>query len=280
MNRLFSVGFLASLVIPLANPFLFSDRATLIRQITEVPPRYANKQLESSVLIGGVAPHHAPLTFPLIASFYSRLRGTRSDDPTFVIVGPDHYNKARQPIIISDRPFLTPYGALGIDFTLVKKLLAKRLVAIDNEPFIKEHAIQSQTAFIKRFFPRSKIVAVLYRANASASQAQKVGTFIAREKGKKAFLIASIDFSHYYPVEKARKLDEQSVQALARIDIDAIPFIEADSPAAIVTLLSYVAFFRGTAFINARIYNTADFSSNTKNTTGYITGFFGTPLTD
>ncbi|MBI4250500.1 AmmeMemoRadiSam system protein B [Candidatus Uhrbacteria bacterium] len=280
MNRFFSAGFLASLVIPLANPFLFSDRAALIRQITEMPPRYANKEIEPGMLVGGVAPHHAPLTFSLIASFYAQLREARSDDPTFVIVGPDHYNKARQPIIISDRPFLTPYGALGIDSALVRKLLAKRLVAIDNEPFGKEHAIHSQTAFIKRFFPRSKIVAVLYRANASASQAQKVGAFIAREKGKGVFLIASIDFSHYYPVEKARKLDEQSAQALASVDIDEISRIDADSPSAIVTLLSYVASFSGTAFINTRIYNTADFSSNTKNTTGYITGFFTTPLTD
>lgn len=272
MKRFLSIGILAAFLLPNTQPFLFSEQDALIKKIVSARPSYGSSIPHSTDIIGGVVPHHAVLTFPLIASLYAHMRSTRKGNPTFVILGPDHFNKAHSHIITTKNSFATSFGTLDSQASIIDALVTKRLATIDDKAFVKEHAIHSQTAFIKKYFPDADIVALLYRASAPLSQAKTLGAYLARQK-KDIIVIASVDFSHYHPARDARKIDMRSLQALRSIDAANLSLIDADSPGAIATLLTFLKSRKG-RMIDSHVYNTADFSPNSTNTTGYIIAMF------
>ncbi|MBI4272325.1 AmmeMemoRadiSam system protein B [Candidatus Uhrbacteria bacterium] len=269
--------FLLALAIPLSHPFLFTGDELLIKKIVLGPPIYQHSSPYPRDVYAGILPHHAPLTFPLIASFYRDLARSGAGIDTFVVLGPDHFNRASDEIVLSDRAFETPFGILRNDARLGKKIIAAHIGRIDRAPFEKEHAIHSHTAFIKKYFPRARIVPILFHASASLQSAEALGVLLSKNNKKKIFLVGSIDFSHYRKATDARPIDERSARLLRTLDERNVQFIDADSPAALAALLRFVRAVPGVQFLDSHVYNTADFSSNSLSTTGYIIGVFGRP---
>ena len=234
------------------------------------------EKLEFSDTFGGITSHHVPTAFPLLAEFYSRLKNTKHID-TFIVLGPDHWEKGRADVSISEADFITPFGKLSPDMDMIKKLEESRFVAHDEAPF-EDHSIHSQLLFIAKLFPDAKIVPIVFRSSTANEYAEKLGDLIASLSGPNTFVVGSVDFSHYLNEEQARPLDARSATILAGIDPRLAGLTRADSPASLTALVAAVKKMGATASvpIGSGSFNSADFSNVNDFTTGYVVQFFGT----
>ncbi|MDO8496518.1 MAG: AmmeMemoRadiSam system protein B [bacterium] len=234
------------------------------------------EKLDFSDTFGGITSHHVPTAFPLLAEFYSRLKNTKNID-TFVILGPDHWEKGRADVSISEADFVTPFGKLSPDMDRINKIEESRFVVHDETPF-EDHSIHSQLLFIAKLFPNAKIVPIVFRSSTANEYAEKLGDLIASLSGPNTFVVASVDFSHYLNEEQARPLDARSATILAGIDPRLAGLTRADSPASLTALVAAVKKMGATASIpiGDGSFNSADFSNVNDFTTGYVIQFFGT----
>src|SRR3989338_6443962 len=245
--------------------------------LEETVAKFQNaEKLDMGDVYGGITPHHVPTAFPLLAEFYSRLKKTKNID-TFVIFGPDHWEKGKGDISISEADFVTPFGKLAPELAMRKKLEESRFVIHDEAPF-GDHSIQAQLLFIAKLFPDAKVVPIVFRSSTANETAEKLGDLIASLSGPNTFIVGSVDFSHYLNEEQARPLDARSATILAGIDPRLAGLTRADSPASLTALVAAVKKMGATASIpiGAGSFNSADFSNVNDFNTGYVVQFFGT----
>lgn len=246
-----------------------------ISQVEEsVKSADAGKNIGLDVVLGGVAPHHIPTTIPLLAEFYAQLKGAR-DVKTFVILGPDHIEKGKGGISVSEADFVTPFARLQPDLQMIKALRDAGFVTHDEAPFSGEHSMGAQVLLISKFFPNARIVPVVFRSSVSNVTARAFGDALADIAGEDAFVVASVDFSHYLSEAQARPVDLLSSDVLSGTTSQFGGLVEADSTQALSTLKAYLAARGANTNGSLRSFNTGDFGSNEQFTTGYTVGFWG-----
>ena len=246
------------------------DRVFIEQQIASVQ----DTEAVAIIPIAGVVPHHIPVSVPLLADFYVRLANVRPDIDTFVIFGPDHFEKGRSDVSISESSFETPFGLLFPDTDLIEKIEATNLVLHDEAPF-GDHSIHSQLLLIAKLFPHAKIVPITFRSSSTNDYAQLLGERIAELASDKTFFVASVDFSHYLHERQARPIDEQSAEYLRSLDPRMAGLVEADSPQSLVAAISAARAHGATTVQSLGVYNSADFTGRYDYTTGYVLQIIG-----
>ncbi|MEA1962675.1 MAG: AmmeMemoRadiSam system protein B, partial [Patescibacteria group bacterium] len=187
-------------------------------------------------IIGGIIPHHL-LAADLIAEFFSNFD---NDYETIILIGPNHFSAGKSKIISSARDWQTPYGILEYDNDVIGELLRFNEIKIEESIFEKEHAINSEVAFIKKTFPNSKFAPLVLRNNIDKKTAAELALYLAGiAKNKKILILGSVDFSHYKDNLTARKNDKISIEAIKTFNFNEIYNLDIDSPASIYTLLKF-----------------------------------------
>ncbi|MEI8229931.1 MAG: AmmeMemoRadiSam system protein B [Candidatus Peregrinibacteria bacterium] len=187
-------------------------------------------------IAGGIVSHHL-LVGNAFARFYQALR--TQTPSTVVIIGPNHFEQGKGAILTADGRYDTPYGSVPIDGALVQSLVASRLVSLDREPFIREHSISAEVAFIARTWPKATIVPIILKMNVTQEESEKLGSLLSTILPQDALVLASVDFSHYQPEIVADFHDQTSLAAIRSFDLPRVMKLEIDSPASIATLLTY-----------------------------------------
>ena len=229
--------------------------------------------LSTANVVAGVGPHHL-LAGDMIAEFYHNYAGLDFD--TVVLLGPNHFLAGRGQIITSDYDWQTPFGRLEVDKALLAKLQLRVGASIEPEVIAGDHAITSQTAFIKKTFPLAKFVPLLLSPENIPVAAENLAEalfILAREQ--KILLIASVDFSHYQDSQTAIQHDQASITTLQVGDLAQVYNLNIDSPPSIYTLLKYSQ-LQGKSFQLLNNSNSALLSgqADLKSTTSYVTGYF------
>jgi AmmeMemoRadiSam system protein B len=134
---------------------------------------------------------------------------------TFVIVGPNH-NGIGAGVATTEEDFETPFGIVSIDQDIVSKL--KGMVENDPVSHRFEHSIEVQLPFLQYIKHDIKIVPISmgfqdYETAVDTAKAIKKAT-----AGRDVCIIASTDFSHYIPAEKARQLDTKVIERILALD--------------------------------------------------------------
>jgi len=166
-------------------------------------------------IVGAVVPH-AGLVYsgPVAAHVYAAL--AKDGFPgTFVILGPNH-NGIGAGVATTDEDFETPFGLVKIDHEIVAKLKG----AVDNDPVSHrfEHSIEVQLPFLQYIDRDIRIVPIsmgFQDYETAVDTAKAVKKAIA---GRDVCIIASTDFSHYIPPEKARELDTKVIEKILALD--------------------------------------------------------------
>lgn len=175
----------------------------------------------------GILPHH--LIFPeLIAEYFERLAETR-DVETFFLIGPNHFASGRTPVHVSEYGFSTPSGVLEPDDEVVGRLLEESYISHEEVVFSYEHSISSLVPFIKRSFPDSRVVAVTLKYQYELDQFDEFIEVIGDQVGRDDFVLGSIDFSHYMPLDVASFHDDLSQEVIESFNYRSIDSLEIDS---------------------------------------------------
>lgn len=230
-------------------------------------------QLPKGVIpIAGITSHHLPTAEGFIASFYWELATVKPEARTFLVVGPDHFERCRNLASVSGRNFLTPFGLLENNQE-VTEALKNAGASEDNQCFENEHSIGVQASFIKKFFPKAKIAALVFSSAASADLAEKLANAV-KEKYPETIIIASIDFSHYQRTDVANKIDSGTEKQIQNLNVKNLELRQLDSPASLRFVINFTnamqASVKWLKHTNSFVY-----TGNPDNTTGYFNVIFG-----
>lgn len=220
----------------------------------------------------GITSHHLPTALTLIAEFYKTFSNSSGPRETFVIFGPDHYERCLAPISTVSTPFQTPFGPLYPDEEIQESLLDVG-VKIDPQCFLGEHSMGVQTLFIKYLFPNAKIVPLLFSATTEKWQIEKLVEILSAYKDEIS-IIASVDFSHYENYSNAEKIDQQSKKEILDVGGNSLTLRNTDSPASLQALLQYAKTIEDAKPIILDHKNSYDFTGQAENTTSYFNVIF------
>jgi AmmeMemoRadiSam system protein B len=169
-------------------------------------------------ITGLTVPHHL-LAADLVAEAFARV--STQDYHRIIILSPDHFAHSRTPFAVAWRNFETCLGPLQVDQAAVLRLLGNRQVSISNL-FSHEHGIQALLPFIAYYFPKAQIVALALRISATPGQWDSLAGSLAPLMDSHTLLIQSTDFSHYLPLEEARRKDQETLRVLSIDDPEGV----------------------------------------------------------
>ncbi|MDO8509929.1 MAG: AmmeMemoRadiSam system protein B [bacterium] len=204
--------------------------------------------------------------------------------PVVVVIGPNHRQVGASFLATSDWSWNTPYGQLNVDQDLLNKVTKDGLVSVDNSVLDGEHAVGVLTPFIKKTWPNTKLLPIVIKANKSEIALDKLAEKLKEILPKNSLVIASVDFSHYLPLEVANFHDELAVAVLERGQIERTQKLEVDSPNSLRVLMRYNSLLGAEKFNFVFHTNSADIMGQPAlaETTSHVMGYFtkGEPKRD
>lgn len=220
----------------------------------------------------GIISHHIEVVSHLIADFYNKLKCDSADRDTFVIIGPDHFERGQTSISTASLSYSTPFGILKTNQKIVNDL-TEAGINIDNQILAEEHAINSQAVFIKYLFPEAQIVAITFKAYTNEESLDDILEVLTDYKDK-ITLIASVDFSHYHPYAEAEIIDAESYQKIKSLKFDDLTLDRVDSPISIKLLQRFIDSQKLKDLVYIKQDNSYNITGREDNTTGYISALF------
>jgi AmmeMemoRadiSam system protein B len=172
----------------------------------------------------GTVSHHL-LAHEYIDSWFARLAQMR-DVSCFYILCPSHWGFSTEPYSLTNGSWASDFGLVHSDRKKARKLAKTLEVGFDNRVFDVEHGASTLMPYIKKYFPKAKVVVAAYESEAPVNVPK--GTKLADalenafdKKGKrKNFLLISTDFSHHGDLELTEKRDSNSLRYLTNpVDI-------------------------------------------------------------
>jgi len=276
------LGIGSILLGPIRNSALFDNRSKFIgtnfnefREIIENVAAEAeddyHDNFEGKHIQIGITSHHLPTAVSLISNFYTYLNHSQGPRDVFVVLGPDHFERGYNSVSTTFLPFVTSFGKLEVEDSIVNELL-ERGVGIDDEA-LADHSIEVQATFIKLFFPQARIVPLIFRANTDKQTIADIADVLSRYKSK-INVIASVDFSHYQSYKYARALDAESKKMISDFSFDGFTLEYVDSPPTMELVGKLIDSFEISKVNILNIANSYDFTGRADSTTGYINALF------
>ena len=170
-----------------------------------------------------IAPHAGYIfSGQICADAYSQVRNHAYD--TVVILGTNHTSPHFDKVsIYSGDGFKTPLGIAPVDKEVISALMrASKDCLLDTTVHDKEHSVEVQVPFVQVLFPQAKIVPIVI-GKPDISLCQRFGESLAGVlTGRRALIVASSDLSHYPSYADAVKVDAETLQAITKMDPDAL----------------------------------------------------------
>lgn len=133
---------------------------------------------------------------------------------TIIVLGPSH--RGSETCISLDN-WETPVGVMSSDLELLEAFK----IPIDSRAHSNEHSIEVQMPFIQYRCPKASIAPILmgYQDERSALSLSRNILSAIKKTGHEVKIVASSDFSHYVPKEKAIRDDGYAIQALQSLNV-------------------------------------------------------------
>ncbi len=271
-----------------AGLFYPADAAALSRMVgqflaadrTEPPP---------GELRALICPHAGyPFSGPIAATGFRLLAGRSYD--TVVVLGPAHYAALHAASVSDATAYRTPLGDVPVSpkaaalarfapFALEPSCRVERPEWADPRPRPAretagtwEHSVEVEIPFLQKALTGFQIVPVV----CGDFDEQKAARALARILDDRTLIVVSSDLSHYTPYATAQRLDRQTVDAIVRLDADAIGDSDACGHTPIRTLL-HLAKQQGWQARVLDLRNSGDTSGKKDSVVGYAAIAFYTP---
>ncbi|MGA7905497.1 MAG: AmmeMemoRadiSam system protein B [Terrimicrobiaceae bacterium] len=168
---------------------------------------------------GITVPHHL-VAADLIARGFRCASGGNYE--RIILLSPDHFRRSRLPFATARGTFETVFGDVACDGAAVASLLAACPKTADSALFAKEHGVHAVLPFVAKFFPKAKLVPIALRIDSKREDWLALVDALAPLVDSKTLVVQSTDFSHYLAHGKARRHDQQTLNALALGDPEAV----------------------------------------------------------
>ncbi len=182
-----------------SNPKALKERIKWCFLSSFGPHELPNQSLEN--YFAAVVPH-AGYTYsgPAAAYVYKEIGELKGID-TFVIIGTNHSGVGPSVSVFPGGKWKTPLGEIEVDNDFSKSIVAlSHFAKLDTSAHIHEHSVEVQLPFLQFLFKTFKIVPIVFRGNNTIKEANDLVDSIekaAKVLGRRIFVIASSDFTHY-----------------------------------------------------------------------------------
>ena len=159
----------------------------------------------------------AALAYALLTRGRGRIRRA-------VIIGPTHRVPVRGVAMCTAGAFETPLGTVKIDQDYERATLgdpAAPALIVNDPTHMQEHAVEVQVPFLLTVLGPDITIVPL---NAGDATPQEVGAVLrALWGGPETVIVISSDLSHYHPEPTGRRLDDQTIAAIASLQLPITP---------------------------------------------------------
>lgn len=172
-----------------------------------------NRPEKNLTTVWGTAVPHHQLAADVMAQTLFQLKDNNYEN--IYILSPDHFDRGRTQISITESPLKTATGTTRIsppDVSALKKMAN----AGSGDAFISfEHGVGTPIPFIVALWPNAQITPILIRSDAQKDDLDELITFLNEQSRKpQTLIVESSDFSHYLNAEQAHQKDLQTIAAL------------------------------------------------------------------
>lgn len=142
-----------------------------------------------------------------------------------VIFCPNHTGMGADAAVMTRGAWRMPWGEVPIDEEFAGRLLAASpLLAEDAAAHRREHSLEVQLPFLRRFLPSFRFVPVAL-SHLGLEECRSLGETVARAVAADpvpTLLIASSDMTHYEPDAAARRKDQRAIARILAVDPEGL----------------------------------------------------------
>lgn len=175
----------------------------------------ANSQTPSPKAL--IVPHAGYIySGPVAASAYAVLAPLRATIRRVVLLGPAHRAAVRGLSLPGVDAFSTPLGVIPLDLDAIEQLHALPQVTTLSAAHAEEHSLEVQLPFLQLTLNSFQLVPLVV-GDATAKEVAEVLEMLWG--GPETLIVISSDLSHYHPYESAQRLDWDTCQHIARLQL-------------------------------------------------------------
>lgn len=142
-----------------------------------------------------------------------------------VMVGPNHYGIGSWVASMKEGEWETPLGAVPVNSKLASEIASKSsILDFDDFAHSRDHCLEVQLPFlqtIKQDFQIVPIVLVSQRSDTAYDLGNAISeTIIGNGSLDRTLLIASSDFTHYEPNDRAYMKDGELIKTILALDVN------------------------------------------------------------
>lgn len=158
-------------------------------------------------LKGMIVPHHSVPVDKL-----NKMYATVSSDSVehILLLSPDHFTTSNRPVLTSDLNWQGQFGEVVTDQELYESLSQLDFIFDDDQEIGFEHGITTHIPLIKRYFKNADLLVLAVSKQVSKTSLDRLIAMIPEN----TLLIASVDFSHYYDLERANAYDAITLEII------------------------------------------------------------------
>ena len=177
----------------------------------------------------------------IMADAFAQARGHAYQ--LIVLLGVNHTTPGFDGVsVFSGSGFRTPLGIAEIDTGAALRLVDHFPGAVlDKSVHRDEHSIEVLVPFVQVVFPSIPILPIIVSLKDDATCARFGETLAQSLADRKVLIVASSDLSHYPPYADAQRLDRNTLQAMASLDINRFMQVVRNQKATGLTGLSTCA---------------------------------------
>ncbi len=172
-----------------------------------------------------IAPHAGYVySGPIAGSAYASLEANKDEINRVIILAPAHQVAFHGIAYSSATHFQTPLGLIPVNLSALSLITDLPIVVKNNEAFQDEHSIEVHLPFLQEILNEFSIVPLLV----GEASAEQVATVLEQLwGGSETLVVISSDLSHYLDYESARKMDQETSQAIETLQPDALTYHSA-----------------------------------------------------
>jgi len=172
-----------------------------------------------------IVPHAGYIySAPVAACAYSLIASISTKIKQVILLGPSHYVAFRGMATPQADYFATPLGNIRINQPLCQRAESLPFVQADARAHEKEHSLEVQLPFLQCLLDDFELTPLVV-GDCPAHQVAELLELLWG--GDETLIIISTDLSHYHSYEAASRIDQQTSQAILRLQPENIHYEDA-----------------------------------------------------
>jgi len=162
-----------------------------------------------------IVPHAGYIYSGFTANFAYRFL-TQAKVKRIIVIGPSHHHYFKGVSGSYYETYETPCGQAEIDSPYLFALAKQFDIGFEPKAHEKEHFIEVQLPFIQHYFPKTKVIELIYGDISAKILANLITALL---NNKENAVVISSDLSHFHDLKEANALDKHCLKGVERLDL-------------------------------------------------------------